>query len=58
MANGQAKALNKIKIRDSQERQFDIPYSELIVIDPFSYPLEKVIEIMYEIIISGAKKNG
>ena len=54
----QEKALNKLKLRDSQERQFDIPYSELIVIDPFSYPLEKVIEIMYEIIISGEKKNG
>ena len=53
----QERALNKLKIRDSQERQFDIPYSKLIVIDPFSHPLEEVIDIMYEKIKDG-KENG
>lgn len=51
------KAMDKINIRDNQERQFKIPYGELIVIDPFSYPLEKVIEMMYEIVKAG-KENA
>lgn len=51
------KALDKLRIRDDQERQFDIPYSGLIVVDPFAYSLDELIDVLYKKVTAG-EMNG
>lgn len=48
-----SEALERRRMRDEQERTFDVPRGELIVLDPLSYPLDDLIDLMYRHVVDG-----
>ncbi len=48
-----SEALEKLRLRDGQERTFSGPRTELIVLDPLSFTLDSLIDTMYRQVTNG-----